>query len=601
MGKHGNWKAENYKINHVDKSRSPHEHRFQVNATDASGTKVASADYNSVKDQGTFVANLKVKPKHQRKGIASAMHDHAEKHSNQKIVQEPEFQTADAKALWSARLNKTMMIGHGALGAPTSLVGGAALLSESVGRVRKVLKKKKKAGDIFKAIDEMEEVEQLSKGKFKELAIEAEELAKKAEAILAKMSRPQIGFPQFKKLSTRPDQEVQTIETGRQKDMFGRKVANAHHKDQKNVPYSEARTGSDGKLEIKDMGTKDYSKQPTRDASAKKISGSFDRNTLGMNVSNPKEKPKSAALAGKLRSKFEEGDEEHQAKLANHTEKRAGVVKDYNDKFRAWQKTGMELSNKVHEPGGHEAWTAHRATKPEKPTLPRRPAKKRVATEDLSPEKMKIRGNAIDSTIHHEGFHHTMAEMERHYGKTAAQKAHAGIVSQFHPDALKSVGGFIHEKMGYKPSSPKFTEEILAHSRDILTNPTKRASYKKYAGEKADEHIKNLKAGHEKAYRYARKLRPDDVGSEVKKSETLQNARSIVTDFKKSSSKSLQSNRPFGKTEIEKSEKRGLWANIRAKKERIKNGAKERMRSPKSSKSPTRQDFKDSQSKKTKK
>jgi hypothetical protein len=134
-----------------------------------------------------------------------------------------------------------------------------------------------------------------------------------------------------------------------------------------------------------------------------------------------------------------------------------------------------------------------------------------VATEDLSPEKMKTRGNAIDSTIHHEGFHHTMAEMEQHYGPAVAKKAHSGILAQFHPDTLRSVGGFIHEKLGYKIKSPKFTEEILAHSRDILTNPTKRAAYKKYAGEKADEHIKQLKVGHEKAYKYAKNLKPEDL------------------------------------------------------------------------------------------
>ena len=42
-------------------------------------------------------------------------------------------------------------------------------------------------------------------------------------------------------------------------------------------------------------------------------------------------------------------------------------------------------------------------------------------------------------------------------------------------------------------------------------------------------------------------------------------------------------------------EKKGLWANIHAKRERIKNGSKERMRKPGSEGAPTAQDFKDSQ------
>ena len=43
-------------------------------------------------------------------------------------------------------------------------------------------------------------------------------------------------------------------------------------------------------------------------------------------------------------------------------------------------------------------------------------------------------------------------------------------------------------------------------------------------------------------------------------------------------------------------EKRGLWDNIHAKQERIKNGSKERMRKPGSEGAPTKQDFIDSKS-----
>ena len=42
-------------------------------------------------------------------------------------------------------------------------------------------------------------------------------------------------------------------------------------------------------------------------------------------------------------------------------------------------------------------------------------------------------------------------------------------------------------------------------------------------------------------------------------------------------------------------EKRGLWDNIHAKRERIKNGSKERMRKPGSEGAPTKQDFVNSQ------
>jgi ADP-ribose pyrophosphatase YjhB (NUDIX family)/predicted GNAT family acetyltransferase len=345
---------------------------------------------------------------------------------------------------------------------------------------------------------------------------------KKSEP-LEKMSRPAIGFPNFKKLSTRPDQEVQTVESNRQAEMFGRKAAVAN--DMSTVTRADKYKAIYGR-DIPKPTAKD-TKSP-RDQAATMITNSFGRNTLGMVVPSNRG-PKAAALTGKLRSKFEDGGDEYNTKLKEHTEKRNAIVRDHNEKVAAWRTKAYDLSTKS-GPGAKEAYDAHVATRPAKPKLPRKPSKPKVETKALAPDKQKARGQSIDSTIHHEGLHHSMAEMEKHYGKRAAHNATQGMLSQFHPDAIRHVASFISNRMGYKTSSPKFPEEVLTHSRDILVNPDKRKKFKEHVGtDKADETIKQLKVGHEKAYRYAQTLRPEDVGAgNVKKSDVASRLKKAI-------------------------------------------------------------------------
>jgi len=320
---------------------------------------------------------------------------------------------------------------------------------------------------------------------------------------LEKMSRPAIKFPNFPKSGVRNDQEVQPIENTRQKEIYGHKVANA----------SLAGREVSGKMRVAGTRTVVSDKQGLTEAYSKKIAGRFDRRTLGLSA-DTKHGPKSAAIQGALRSKYEEntGGDEYAAKLAAHKEKRQAIITGHNQKVRDWRSKATELSQNINQPGGREEYDAHYATRIEKPKLPRAPSKPKVATKGLSVEQQADRGRATDATVHHEAFHHTMANFEKHYGKEAAKRVHTGLLAQHNPDTLASVGGFISQKLGYKTKDPKFTEEILAHSRDILTNPAKRKKYKEYAGKDADQHIKNLKEGHQKAYEYAKKLKPEDLG-----------------------------------------------------------------------------------------
>lgn len=326
---------------------------------------------------------------------------------------------------------------------------------------------------------------------------------------LSKMSRPRISLPNFPKVTTRPDQEVQLIESGRQKDLFGRKVAAGEYKDQK-IKHTQMHQDTSGKLTVGETSIKDYSQQSQRDTWAKKVSGAFGRSVMGMHIKT-KSGPKAAALAGKLRSKFEENDEDYKQKMKEHEEKKKAIANDYHNRYSEWYKKIYELSNKdMSNLSNRQEYEQLLAQKPAKPKMPRAPTKKLKATALLTPEQAKARGQSVDSTVQHEAFHYLLNQVDKHYGPKAAKGVERELFNQFDPEALKAVSNYISSKGGYKPTSPKFAEEVLAWSRDILVNPSKRERFKAHIGEKADSHIKALKQGYEKAYRRAKQLKPED-------------------------------------------------------------------------------------------
>ena len=323
---------------------------------------------------------------------------------------------------------------------------------------------------------------------------------------LEKMSRPRITFPGLPKVTTRPDQEVQPIETARQKELFGRKAV-ADIKDQTAPVYN---LGSK-------TGERLVSRKEERAKQAKKIAGKFNRQTVGLNV-DTKHGPKSAAITGKLRSKYEEGDEDYATKMAEHKQKRAEAIKAHNQLVDEWNAKAQKIRGKLQQastPQDREAimyeYYEHRKTAP-KFKAPRAPSKKAKITTALSPEQAALRGKATSATIEHEGFHHIFDDIGHKYGPVAAANARKKILEQHNLEALAEVGAFISDRLGYDRKSSHFTEEVLAHSRDILVNPTKREAFKKFVGtEKADQHIKNLKQGHQKAYEAAKKLTLADI------------------------------------------------------------------------------------------
>ena len=89
--------GKNYEVRHTPPSGSASYHRYTVH--DENGNKVAHADVVAAKKR---VMSVGVDQEHRRKGIASALYNHIEKHQGFKL--EPNWaQTPDGEALWKSR------------------------------------------------------------------------------------------------------------------------------------------------------------------------------------------------------------------------------------------------------------------------------------------------------------------------------------------------------------------------------------------------------------------------------------------------------------------------------------------------------------------
>lgn len=308
-----------------------------------------------------------------------------------------------------------------------------------------------------------------------------------AEEELEKMSRPAIKLPNFKKLSTRPDQEVQSIETTRQKEIFGRKVAQG----------------------------RGFGNLDERGSEAKRYVNKFSTTTMGLNANTPRG-PKSGAVTGAMMSRFEAGGEEHANKMAEYNQK----MTDWeNNHLKPWNEKAREIiARHKAAPGWKERmaihdneWLPHKASLPKKP---RKPTKSKKTSDKLTPEQRADRGRRVDSTIHHEALHHLSETIRTHYGNHAQQKFVSGMMAHYPQETQEAISGFIKGR-GYKPSSRHFREEMLTHARDILTDPETRASFQRYHGDKAKAHIQQIKQSHQKSYEWAKNLKPSDIGADT--------------------------------------------------------------------------------------
>jgi len=338
------------------------------------------------------------------------------------------------------------------------------------------------------------------------------------KADLEKMSRPKLRFPNFG-TDPRAEQNVSLITSNRQKELYGRKIAAHAHPDQHNVPKTEVVRNPDGTMEVKDAGTTTVNNQKRRDRSATYASGVLGRRALGTNneatrSGTGEQKSFQSALAGKMRSKFEDADESHiQAKKDVQAAKLATALKYYDD-LKAWRANSAGKS-----------YEEMLATKPVRGKNPRMPSKKLKDDKQLTPEAQIARGRDTDTTIEHEAAHGIFDTISHKYGPAASHAAKKKLVESFDPDTYKHVAAYTASR-GYKPSSDHFSEEVLNAARDILTSPKRRAAFAAKLGDKAPEVIKKLKQSWQKAYETSQKLTPADVTSDdmAKKSELSKGA-----------------------------------------------------------------------------
>ncbi len=329
-------------------------------------------------------------------------------------------------------------------------------------------------------------------------------LLTKGSARLQKMSRPRISFPKLGG-DTRNDQNVQLIETPRQKEMFGRVASNQQIRD------FEDKKGK--KLDDK-----------SRDFNNKKISSSVKRNfngkAFGLNV--PFEnRTVSAAIAGKERSRFEDGDENYKRKVQENTDVYNQQKLKYFDDMTEW----INQVGKT-QPGSPE-WHSHIRNRPTMPKKPRQPTKAKRSTTSLSPEMVKLRGQTTESTVEHEALHHSLQQLSNKYGPHVRSELVNNMIKLHSPEAVRDMSDFI-ESVGYSKKSPRFNEEVLTNSRDLLVNPKKREMFKKFLDLKhknnailgrpivnttdlMNSHLRDIKRGHQKAYEYSQNVTLDDL------------------------------------------------------------------------------------------
>ena len=347
---------------------------------------------------------------------------------------------------------------------------------------------------------------------------------------LQKMSQPRLRFPNFG-VDPRAEENVQQISTPRQLKVYSKKVANYQLPNRKVLPNEAARGATQQDV--------DSAYQKHRDKMATKTAGRFNRNVVGLNQeSSPSalsfRGPKSfqGNLSGAMRTKFEEPDDAHKQKIQSYEDQVKQAQDEHVRKMAHWRNNANAiLDDKSKTDSERESlWRMHTHNKPVF-KKPRAPSRSKVATENLwqtNPDAAKQRGRDIDSTTEHEATHGNFDVIGQKYGSKASLNARQHMLNSFDPKDMERVGNFISTRMRYDPKDPHFTEELLTHTRDILTNPRKRQKFKESLGDISEQEKQNiiskLKSGWKKAYQTSKQLRPEDV---VEKSEDLLKSKNV--------------------------------------------------------------------------
>jgi hypothetical protein len=121
-------------------------------------------------------------------------------------------------------------------------------------------------------------------------------------------------------------------------------------------------------------------------------------------------------------------------------------------------------------------------------------------------KETKGRGN-YPSTKHHEGLHRTFSDLSQRTSEDHSKNLINYMLDNFFDkNTVKGVSDYVSTR--YDKDDPHLQEEKLTHILDLITNPEKREDHnEKFVGGKVgDIDYKNLKAGWQKATKFAKKL-----------------------------------------------------------------------------------------------
>lgn len=340
--------------------------------------------------------------------------------------------------------------------------------------------------------------------------------------------QPTVRFPQFKDVSTRPDQEVHIVKDKKEASSFMKKYLNAA-KDSRKSPtkqaaYQKQALGAHKKLTTGQTAGLNFNtfagnEKPMSVATAPELrnaSGNF--NSFGKPLNHPK-----------LNS-YKEKDQKFADHVVNANKENAEQYKKYvetkDPADRMKYKIMIAAAKKVKSP---------RAVKVSlddyKKEIDKQRKKGQVDRKLI--DDVRRMGNAQDRTVEHESLHQMLSGMEKKNGPKFRNQIVSQLLSQHNPEDIQAIAEYVQAK-GYKPRTPSFNEEVLAHSRDVLINGDAFKSHLKATKGRgmsdeekenyARKRINSIKKGHQKVVAYASKLKPEDV---VFKSEGVSLMKSV--------------------------------------------------------------------------
>lgn len=341
-------------------------------------------------------------------------------------------------------------------------------------------------------------------------------------------TQPKVRFPEFKDITTRPDQEVHIVKDKKTASSFMKKYLNA---------AKESRKSPQHQASYQNAALKSHKKLTSGQTAG------LNFNTVGGN-----EKPMSVATAPELRNAS--GNFNSFGKPLNHPKLNAYKEKDKNfadhvvnankenaEQYRKFVETkdpADRMKYKIMVAAAKKV-KAPRAVKVSLDDYKKEIDKQRKkgSTDPKLIDDVRRMGNAQDRTVEHESLHQMLSTMEKKHGPKFRNQIVSQLLSQHNPEDIQAVAEYVQSK-GYKPRTPSFNEEVLAHSRDVLINGDSFKSHLKATKGRgmsdeekenyARKRINSIKKGHQKVVAYANKLKPEDV---VFKAERISLLKSI--------------------------------------------------------------------------